>query len=197
MVSCCAHVLGLRWRKNVDSGRGFSQWSSFLGWLVINFLFVFFVFLLQNFLFSLFWNLEWNTTPTSGWEQRNPPPHTFFCCWNRNPCFISKGSLLIKSEPSSFSSSPRLREFSGLAVPPSTHFSAATGILWFWLAHQPLVIQNEGLTHTVLENSLPSPGTACFKLKQGNMCQQVSPNGSSSRLWDRICEYNNCKQTTE
>ena len=22
MVSCCAHMLGLRWRENVDSGRG-------------------------------------------------------------------------------------------------------------------------------------------------------------------------------
>ena len=59
-----------------------------------------------------------------------------------------------------------------------------------WLAHQPLVIQNEGLTHTVLENSLPPPWTACFKLKQGNLCQQVSTNDCSSRLWDRICEYN-------
>ena len=60
-----------------------------------------------------------------------------------------------------------------------------------WLAHQPLVIPNEGLTHTILENSLPPYWTACFKLKQGNMCQQVSPNDSSSRSWDRICKYNN------
>ena len=132
MVSCCAHVLGLRWRKNVDSGRGFGQQSSFPGWLVINCFgrVFFFFFLLRNFLFSLFWNLEWNATPTSGWEQRNLP-RFIFCCWHRNPCFVGKGSLLVKSEPSSFASSPKLRKISGLAVPLSTLFFAATVILWF------------------------------------------------------------------
>ena len=109
------------------------------------------------------------------WVRAEKSPLHFFCCWNRNPCFVGKGSLFVKSEPSSFASSPRLRKIIGLTVPPSTPFSAATGILWFWLAHQPLVIQNEGLTHTVLENSLPPYWTACFKLKQGNMSQQVSP----------------------
>ena len=130
MVSCCAHVLGLRWRKNVDSrSGGFGQRSSFPGWLVIN-CFVIFCFSSTkfSFFFPLFWNFEWNTTPTSGWEQRIPPP--FFCSLLKS-LLCRQGSLFIKSEPSSFPSSRRLRKISALAVPPSTPSSAATGILWF------------------------------------------------------------------
>ena len=106
---------------------GFGQRSSFPGWLVINcFLFFVFFFFGGGFLFPFFWNLEWNATPTSGWEQRTPP---FLLKLKSLLC--RQGSLFVKSQPSSLASSPRLRKIRGLAVPPSTPFFGATGILWF------------------------------------------------------------------
>ena len=164
---------------------GFGQRSSFPGWLVINCFLVFFFY--EIFFFPFFETLNGTRRLPLGKSREIPP---LFCCWNWNPCFVGKGSLLVKFEPSSFTSSPRLRKISGLAVPPSIPFFCSNRHPVLWLTHQPLVIQNERLTPTVLENCLPPPWTACFKLKQGNMCQQVSPNHSSSRLWDRICKYN-------
>ena len=125
MVSCCARVLGLRWRKNVDSARGLRP-KEFLSGMTGNCFFVFFFFY-EIFLFPFFETLNGTRRlPLS--ESREISP---FFCWNWNPCFVCKGSLLVTSEPSSFASSPKLRKISGLAVPPSTHFFAATGILWF------------------------------------------------------------------
>ena len=151
-----------------------------------------FIFLLRNFLFFFhFWNLECNATLTSGWEQRNSPPFFLFCFLLKLKSLLCRqGPLFVKSEPSSLASSPKTEKDQRASSPPFYPLFRSNRHPVVWLAHQPLVIQNEGLTPTVLENSFPPPWTACFKLKQGNMCQQVSPNDSSSRLWDRICEYN-------
>ena len=128
MVSCCAHVLGLRWRKNVDSGRGFGQRSSFPGWLVIN-CFFFVCFSSTKFSFFFFSFLKpWMERDAYLWARAEISP-LFSSLLKSLLC--RQGSLFVKSEPSSFASSPRLRKISGLAVTPSTPFSAATGILWF------------------------------------------------------------------
>ena len=170
---------------------GFGQRSSFPGWLVINcFFFSFNFFCFSSTKFSFFPFLKpWMERDAYLWVRpENPPPF----CWNWNPCFVDKGSLLVKSEPSSFASSPRQKN--QRASSPSFYpLFRSNRHPVVWLAHQPLVIQNEGLNPTVFENSLPPYWTACFKLKQVNMCQQVSPNDSSSRLWDRICKYNRGK----
>ena len=101
-----------------------------------------------------------------------------------------QGSLFVKSEPSSFCFVPKTEKEQRASSPSFYPLFRSNRHPVVWLAHQPLVIQNEELTHTVLENSLPPPWTAYYKPKQGNMCQQVTPNDCSSRLWDRICEYN-------
>ena len=54
MVSCLAHVLGLRWRKNDDSGRGLRP-TEFLSGMTSNKLFcLFFCFSFRKFSFFPF-----------------------------------------------------------------------------------------------------------------------------------------------
>ena len=126
---------------------GFGQRSSLPGCLVINCFVCLFCFSFTK--FSFFWNLEWNAT------QRIPLFFFFVRYWN--PCFVGKD--IPSSNPS---------------LPPSfLPLDCPNRHPVIWLAHQPLVIQNEGPTHTVLENSLPSYWTAYFKLKQGNMCRYL------------------------
>ena len=194
MVSCCAHVLGLRWRKNVDSGRGVGQRSSFPGWLVIN-CFVHFLFFLfffyEIFFFPFFETLNGTRRLPLGESWEIPP--LFFLLLELKSLLCRQGSLFVKSQPSSHASSPRPREISGLGVPPSTPFSqqqASCGLIG------PSTSRHSKWgadSYRFREFSPPPPWTVCFKIKQGNMCQQVSPNDSSSRLWDRICKYNSSK----
>ena len=126
MVSCCEHVLGLRWRKNVDSGRGL--WlTDFLAGMTGNYLFCFLFFFYEIFFFPFFETLNGTRRLPLG-ESREFP--LFFCSLLKS-LLCRQGSPFVKSKPSSFASSPRLRKISGLAILPSTPFSAATGIPWF------------------------------------------------------------------
>ena len=156
-------------------------------------MFCLFVFLLRNFLFFFFF--------FSFFETLNGTRRLLLGESREIPTFLLK-LLKLKSLLCRQGFSPRqIRAFIFCFVPKTEKDQRARSPSFYllfrcnrhpvvWLAYQTLVIQNEGLTPTVLENSLPPPWTACFKLKQGNMCQQVSPNDSSSRLWGRICEYN-------
>ena len=116
MVSCCAHVLRLRWWKNVESGRGFGQRSSFAGWLV----FFFFLFFFYEIFFFPFLKPRIEHDAYL-WVRTENPPFFSLLKWKSLLCW--QGSLFVKSEPSSLALSPRLRKIPGLAVPPSTPFS--------------------------------------------------------------------------
>ena len=169
---------------------GFSQRSSFPGWLVIDCFFCFVLFFFYEIFF--FPSLKpWMERDAYLWVRAETSP------------FFVEFEILALSARVYLN---QIRAFFLCFVPKTEKDQRASSPSFYplfrsnrhpvvWLAHQPLIIQNEGLTHTVLENSLPPPWTACFKLKQGNMCQQDSPNDSSSRLWDRICEYNKVKQS--
>ena len=123
-------------------GRGFGQRSSFPGWLVIDCFILFFF----NEIFSPPFFVVEILALSARISLRQI--RAFLLCF------------VPKTERDQRASSPSFY--------PLFHSNRHPVV---WLAHQPLVIQNEGLTHTVLENSLPPYRTACFKLKQRNMCQ--------------------------
>ena len=93
--------------------------------MVINcfcfFVFVF-VFLLRNFLFSLFETLNRTRRLPLGESREILFLLLLLLLLKLKSLLCRQGSLSVKSEPSSFASSPRLRKISGLAVPPSTPF---------------------------------------------------------------------------
>ena len=91
-----------------------------------NKLFCFLFFFYEIFFFPFFETLN-GTRRLPLWESRE----FFFFCSLLKSLLCRQGSPFVKFKPSSFASYPRLRKISGLAVPPSTPFSAATDILWF------------------------------------------------------------------
>ena len=166
---------------------GIGQRSSFPGWLVFNCLFVFFFY--EIFFFSLFWNLEWNATPTSGWEQRNPP---LFLLKLLKSLLCRQGFLFIKSQPSSLLRPQDWERSAGLQsllLPPFSQQQASCGLIgpstsrhskWWADSYR-------------FKEFFPSTLDCMFQTKTGEHVPASLPNDSSSRLWDRICEYNKWK----
>ena len=127
MVSCCAHVLRLRWWKNVDSGWGFGQRSSLPWWLVNN-CFGSLFFFLEIFFFTFF--------ETSNRTRRLPLGES----WEILPAFF-----IVEIKILALSARVSLRQIRAfipcfvpntekdqLAISPSFYpFFSATGILWF------------------------------------------------------------------
>ena len=125
MVSCCAHVIGLRWRKMLILIGGFDPQNSFSG-MTGNSLFCFLLFFYENFFFPSFETLNGTRRLPLG-ESREIP----FSLFVVEVLTLSARISLRQSKSSSFAFFPQTEE--DLAGKQSFLLPTfpATGILWF------------------------------------------------------------------